>query len=68
MSDWKKAKWKKGKEVISGSWIYHWAADCVTIWRDENDPLTGQPIKFRVYGEHPEFAGFKLVREKVKKK
>lgn len=64
MSNWNKAVWKKGKQKITGSWIYNWAADRFTIWLDEKDELTGQSRKFVVGGDHPEFNGWKLVREK----
>lgn len=64
MSNWNKATWKKGKEIINGQWIYHWAADRFTVCLDKRDPLTGQPRKFVVAGDSPKFNGFKLIREK----
>lgn len=57
--------WKKGLAVVEGWCAYNWAADRFDIELDGKDRVTGQPRKFSVYGDEPNFNGWKVVREKV---
>lgn len=63
MSSNNRAKWTKNGEVITGRWNYIWASDKFHIMLDSRDPVTGDYREFYVYDEHPEFNGWKLVRE-----
>lgn len=60
---YKRATWRNGKRVISGSWIYSWASDTFAIFLDSRDRVTGMPRVLRVHGETPEWGNWKLVRE-----
>ena len=61
----RKAVWKKGNKKLTGSWYYNWAGDYFHIILDI-EGKTGSinnkfaSYNFKVYGEHPEFNGWKL--------
>ena len=54
--------WKKGNQYVTGTWSYNWAADVFFITLEEPDPVSGRQYTFKVYGDHPEFNGFKLMQ------
>lgn len=59
------ATWKKGKKRVTGKWHYQWCADVFWVHLDGKDPVTGlRRVPFSVYGDEPEFKGWKLVKEK----
>lgn len=60
---WQDGKWKKGKKIITGRWFYDWADKVFYINLNSKDPITGEKRKVKVFGDHPEFNGWKLVRE-----
>lgn len=62
----KKGIWIKGKKKVTGEWEYCWSGDYFVVRLDSKDTVTGQHRSFRVYDDHPEFNGFKLVREESK--
>jgi hypothetical protein len=63
---WHKAVWQKGDVTVTGKWYYHWAADRFHIILDKEDEITGQRPEIWTTNDHPEFNGFKLVREEEK--
>jgi hypothetical protein len=48
----KKATWKRGKQLCHGEWHYNWSADKFVI-RLKNRT-------FEVFGNKPEWSGWKL--------
>jgi hypothetical protein len=67
MGQWTTATWRKGKRTITGSWYYEWARDLFHIRLDRKCRFTGDTIQTTVSGDHPEFNGWKLVKEKPRK-
>lgn len=64
MASDKNAKWKniKTKKIITGSWTYNWSGNYFFISLDKREPISGMPIEFKIYDEHPEWGNWKLIR------
>lgn len=58
-----KCTWQKGKVKVTGGYSYNWAGDYFNITLDKKDELTGRIREFRVYGDEPNFNGFKIIKE-----
>jgi hypothetical protein len=65
---WVKATWKKRGKKIKGSYYYCWSRDIFYVQLDKVEPITGQLIKTEVFGDSPEWSGWKLVETKGRKK
>jgi hypothetical protein len=64
MNAWYDGKWTKGNKTIEGKWRYIWETDCFYVVLNSTDPVTGEPRKIKnLYGEQPNFNGWKLVKE-----
>lgn len=55
--------WKKGNKKVTGGYSYNWAGDYFNITLDSKDVITGRIREFRIYGEEPNFNGFKLIEK-----
>jgi len=63
MAGWRKGVWRKRSRRLTGTWYYDWAADEFIVHLNSRDPITGRTRKVRVRGEHPDFNGWRLVRD-----
>lgn len=58
-----RATWEKDGKRITGTWSYYRPGDVFTVSLDTLDPVTGRRREFLVHGDHPNFNGWKLVKE-----
>jgi hypothetical protein len=55
----KEAVWTNGKRRVTGRWEYLWQSDRFRIELDQRDSTTGQPKRFTVTGESPEWGNWR---------
>lgn len=58
---WKRGTWVRGKQRLSGLWV--WTGSRFIISLDSVDHISRMRRRFFVYGDTPEWGGFKLERE-----
>ena len=58
----KSATWVKGNQSITGKWEYYRPSEHFIIVLDSKDPVTGLFRKFVVYGDKPEFNGWRILK------
>lgn len=57
-----KAKWKKGKKIITGSYEYIWSGDFFWVILDKKNPITGEEVVIKTYDDNVSFNGWKKVK------
>ena len=56
---WTDATWTRRDKRIQGSWMYNWAGDFFIV------EYGRQKRRIRVYGDTPEWGGWKLERKRA---